>query len=174
MLNGLARPRLLPRWPWYGTAIVVATGIATIAVLVVVVEHKQSQFPQAGDCPRAATVNRFLGTHVTAPSAVSEADLLGCFYRQGHDEQAVSVSFALAVRRHDPCHTRPPVHVSGDVGCDATGVPGTARTGASLVVDAHGVQYQFSSDQRGVPLARLEVLAKTALASPPPHLQNAT
>jgi hypothetical protein len=172
LLNGLARPRLMPQWPWYGTAVVTVSGIALIAVLVAVVEHKESHFAGADDCPRAAVVNRALATHVGAPTAVSATDLLGCFYAQGSDQQTVSVSFLVRVHVADPCQKRPPIHVSGVPGCDVSGTKGTSRTGESLLVEANKLQYQFSSNLRQVSLIQLESLAGQALDAPPPLLQN--
>jgi len=140
--------------------------------LLVVVSHRDSQLPTAKDCPPSSLVNRSLGTHVSAPTAVSESDLLGCFYQQGSDDQAVFVSFAARTPSDEPCHGRRAVEVSGDGACDATGSPGTSRSGASLVVEAGELQDQFSSDLRQIPLARLEQLAVRVLAAPPPPVHG--
>ncbi len=43
------------------------SGIATIAALLIVVEHKESQFAGAADCPSVTTVNRALLTNVSSP-----------------------------------------------------------------------------------------------------------
>ena len=150
----------------------VVSGIATIGLLLIVVEHKESQFAGAADCPSVQTINRSLGTDVTRPSAVSEEDLLGCFYPQGSDDQAVSVSFAVPTRADDPCRGRPSLRVAGDVACNETGTAGTSRTGASLLIDAHHLQYQFTTNLRHVTLARLTTLAVRVLSDRPPPVQS--
>src|ERR1700722_8335641 len=105
--NELPHPRVIPHWPWQRTVIVLVFTIASIGLLLIAVEHKESQFAGTADCPSVATINGVLLTTVTGPSAVSEEDLLGCFYPQGSDDQAVSVSFAVPTRSSDPCQKRP-------------------------------------------------------------------
>ncbi len=172
MPNELPRPRVTPRWPWHRTVLVAISGIATIGLLVIVVEHKEAQFAGVGDCPAVTTINRALLTHVTAPSAVSEQDLLGCFYRQGSDDQAVSVSFAVPTLSDHPCKGRPSVHVSADVGCIETGTPGTSKTGQSLLIEANRLQYQFTTNLRQVSLAQLKALAARTVSVPPPPVES--
>lgn len=169
MLDLQWRRRYTQRWPWYGTALVVVSGLLTIGLLVVVVKHREAQLPTSADCPPALTINGALGTRVDAATAVSESDLLGCFYALGSDSQAVSVSFAIpGVRDRDPCRHRRVITVSGHTACDVTGSRGTSRTGRSLLVEAD-LQYQFSSDLRAVTLPQLEDLAsKTLVMAPPP------
>jgi hypothetical protein len=170
--NELPHPRVIPYWPWRRTVLMAVSGIATIGLLLIVVEHKESQFAGAGDCPLATTVNHALLTNVTRPSAVSEEDLLGCFYAQGSDDQAVSVSFAVPSGSNDPCRGRPSVQVAGDVACNETGTAGTNRTGTSLLIDARHLQYQFTSNLRQVTLDRLKILGVTVLSAPPPPVQR--
>jgi len=172
VLDGDQRRRHAQRWPWRATAIVVCSGMATMGVLVVVVKHRQAQLPRSGDCPSATAVNGAIGTRVAPASAVSENDLLGCFYAQGTDSQAVSVSFAIpAPLAFDPCRKRRLIMVSGDRACDVTGSRGTSRTGRSLLVEAD-LQYQFSSDLGQVTLEQLERLAVETLAMPAPPVEN--
>jgi hypothetical protein len=166
------RQRSQPR-PWYVTVIGVFSALATIGLLVVVVEHREAQLPRSSDCPPAATVNRELGTAVASASAVSENDLLGCFYAQGSDGQAVSVTFAIpGVGDRDPCRGRRQLRVSGHQGCDVSGTRGTSRTGRSLLVEVHLLQYQFSSDRKAVTLSQLEDLASRTLALAPPPVES--
>ncbi len=148
--------------------------VATIGVLVIVVAHKDAQLPKVADCPAASIVNTTLGTNVAAPTAVSESDLLGCFYPEGSDGQAVSVSFDIATGSVDPCRTRRRLVVSGHEACDVTGTPGTRRSGASLVVEAGRLQDQFTTDRTTVRLDRLEALAAKVLSAVPPRLHGGT
>jgi hypothetical protein len=151
----------------------VGSGIVTVGLLLVVVDHRDAQFAGAGDCPAVTTVNQVLLTHVSRPSAVSEEDLLGCFYPQGSDAQAVSVSFAVPNHSSDPCKGRPPIRVAGAVACIETGTAGTSRTGASLMIEAHNLQYQFTSNLRQVSLDRLKILGMRALTDRPPPVESA-
>ncbi len=164
------RPGNPRSWSTFGVAAVAA--LVTIGVLLVVVSHHDAQLPTAEDCPTPSLVDKALGTHVSAPTDVSESDLLGCFYPQGSDHQAVSVSFAVLTPSDRPCRTRRAVVVSGHKGCDASGTAGTSRTGSSLVVATGELQDQFSSDLRRVSLARLEGLAAKVLAAPPPPVHG--
>jgi hypothetical protein len=163
-----SQPRPARSWTRFGASAV--SGVALIAVLVIIVSHRDAQFPTVTSCPSASVVNEALGTHVAQPTAASEADLLGCFYRQGADTQAVSVSFAAGARV-GRCRKRPPIDVTGHEGCDVSGTRGTSAGGASLLVETKSVQYQFSSSLRDVPLAGLERLAMKVLAETPPHLE---
>jgi hypothetical protein len=172
VLDREPRLRRSRQWPWYSTALVLFSGLATIGLLIVVVEHRDSHLPKSRNCPTVATVNRALGTRVAAPSVVSESDLLGCFYPQGADPQAVSVSFAIPdVLDGDPCKHRPMILISRHEACNASGSRGTSRTGRSLLVEER-LQYQFSSDLFQVSLAQLERLAAVVLAMAPPPVQN--
>jgi hypothetical protein len=163
-----SRQRQPRSWSRFGAAAV--SGVALIGVLLIIASHRNAQFPTVKSCPSAAVVNEVLGTHVARPTAASEADLLGCFYQQGSDTQAVSVSFASRAGT-DPCRKRPPIDVSGHEGCDVSGSRGTSAGGASLLVETKSLQIQFSSSRRDVPLAGLERLATKALAESPPHLE---
>jgi hypothetical protein len=157
---------------WYAWGIRAVAAMATIALLIVVVSHKDSQFPKAKNCPSAPEVNAALGTHVASPTAVSESDLLGCFYPEGEDGQAVSVSFATPTLLDDPCSKRPRLEVSGAEACNVTGTPGTKKSGASLVVETAKIQDQFTTDLPRITLDRLEGLAVKVLAAPPPPLHD--
>jgi hypothetical protein len=170
--NELPRPRVIPHWPWRRTVLMLVSGVATIGLLLIAVEHKDSQFAGTADCPAVTTINRALLTNVTRPSAVSEEDLLGCFYPQGSDDQAVSVSFAVPARSHDPCQRRPALRVAGEVACNETGTAGTSRTGTSLLIEAHHLQYQFTTNLRQVTLARMKILGVRILADRPPPVQS--
>jgi hypothetical protein len=150
----------------------VVSGIATIGLLLLVVEHKESQFADAANCPSVTTINRALLTKVARPSAVSEQDLLGCFYPQGSDDQAVSVSFAVPARSHDPCAGRPSLQVGGDVACNETGTAGTSKAGTSLLIEARHLQYQFTTNLHQVTLDRLKVLGARVLSGRPPPVQS--
>ncbi len=165
-----SRPRRNRSWYTFGASVVAA--VATIGVLLVVVSHRDSGLPKAGDCPSSSLVNRVLGTKVAAPTAVSESDLLGCFYQEGADEEAVSVSFAVATSSDRPCRRRPAIEVSDDRACDVTGTPGTSRSGASLVVEAGELQDQFTSALPQTRLTRLEALAEKVLAEPAPPVHG--
>jgi hypothetical protein len=155
-----------------GFLTVIVAAVTTIGLLLVLVVHKDSQLPTAKDCPPAAVVDSALGTRVMSPSAVSEGDLLGCFYQQGADAQAVAVSFAVPSSADHPCRRRPRLQVSGDEACDVTGTPGTNASGASLIVEAGTLQDQFSTDAPNVPFSRLERLAGKVLAVPPPPVDT--
>jgi hypothetical protein len=174
MVEQLARRTRRHRWPWSGFGLIVLSSVVTIGLLVIVVLHRDAQLPKATSCPGAPLVNGTLETHVAAPSAVSESDLLGCFYREGSDGRAVSVSFGARRRSDDPCRTRRRFTVSGDGACDVTGSPGTETSGASLVVEARGLQDQFSTDLGSVSLDRLEKLAARVLAENPPPVHDST
>jgi hypothetical protein len=154
-------------WSRFGAAAV--SGVALIVVLVVIVSHRDDQFPTVKSCPSASVVNESLGTHVARPTTASQADLLGCFYPQGSNPQAVSVSFAAA-GGVDPCRKRPRIEVTGHEGCDVSGTRGTSAGGASLLVETRSAQEQFSSSLGGVRLVGLERLAMEVLAEAPPHL----
>ncbi len=173
MFSWLPRRTRQQRWSWSHFGVVVIASVATIGLLVVVVVHKDAGLPKATDCPADSVVNRVLGTDVTAPSAVSQSDLLGCFYPMGSDGQAVSVSFAV-VTSADPCRTRHRLLVSGHEACAVTGTAGTARSGASLVVDVGTLQDQFSTDRTSIPLDRLEALAAKIVDGAPPVLHGGT
>jgi hypothetical protein len=165
-----SRQRQARSWSRFGAT--AFSGVALIVLLVIIVSHRDAQFPTAKNCPSASVVNEVLGTHVARPTAASEADLLGCFYPQGSDTQAVSVSFAAAAEvGADPCRKRPRIDVSGRSGCDVSGTRGTTAGGASLLVETRSAQDQFSSALRDVPLAGLERLAVKVLAETPPHLE---
>jgi len=173
LLDGERRRQRSLKRPWYVTALGVLSAMATIVVLVLVVEHREAQLPQSHDCPPTAIVNRALGTRVGPASAVSENDLLGCFYAQGSDGQAVSVSFAIAGERdRDPCRDRPQMTVSGHRACDVSGTRGTSRSGRSLLVEVNLLQYQFSSDLRAVTVSQLENLASRTLDLAPPPVEE--
>ena len=173
MLDGERRRQRSLNRPWYVNALGVALAMATIGVLVLVVEHREAQLPQSRDCPPMAMLNRALGTRVGPASAVSENDLLGCFYAQGSDTQAVTVSFAIAGGRdRDPCRDRARITVSGHRACDVSGTRGTSRSGRSLLVEVHLLQYQFSSDLRAVTESRLETLASRTLTLAPPPVKG--
>ena len=163
-----SRQRPTRSWSRFGAAVV--SGVALIGLLVVIVSHRDDQFPTVKSCPSASVLNGVLGTHVARPTAASEADLLGCFYQQGSDTQAVSVSFASRAGA-DPCRKRPRIDVSGQEGCDVSGTRGTSAGGVSLLVETRSDQDQFSSSLRAVPLAGLERLAVKVLAETPPHLE---
>lgn len=162
------RPRPGRSWSRFGASAV--SGVALIAVLVIIVGHRDAHFPTVKSCPSASVVNEALGTRVVRPTAASEADLLGCFYDQGSDIQAVSISFA-ATAGVDPCRKRPRIDVAGHQGCDVSGTRGTSAAGASLLVETKSVQDQFSSSLRDVPLTALERLAQKVLAENPPQLE---
>jgi len=162
------------RWSWSRFATGAVAGTIAIGVLIVIVAHKDSQFPQASNCPTSSRVNAALGTYVAAPTSASDDDLLGCFYQQGPDTQAVSVSFAVRTLSLDPCRHRPPVVVSRYEACNVNGTSGTSKTGLSLVVETAKLQYQFSTDLRQVTLSHLEDLAVTVLAEPPPPVQRSS
>jgi len=171
MLNNPALERHRQRWSRSGFAIIVVSAVVTIGILLVIVSHVDSHFPKVTSCPSARVVNAALGTHVTEPSAVSESDLLGCFYRQGSDAQAVSVSYATAASsKPGPCRRRPRIDVSGHDACDVTGTAGTSPSGASLVVEAGSVQEQFTTELHRVSLVGLEALAVKVLSRRPPPL----
>jgi hypothetical protein len=155
-----------------GFLTVIVAAVTTIGLLVVLVVHKDSQWPTVKDCPPATLVNAALGTRVMSPSAVSESDLLGCFYHQGAHAQAVAVSFAVPSSADHPCHRRPRLEVSGDGACDVTGTLGTSASGASLIVEAGTLQDQFSTGLPDIPVSRLERLAGKVLAGPPPPLDT--
>jgi hypothetical protein len=157
---------------WSRFGIVVLVTVIVIALLIAALSHKQSQFPQAKDCPSPTTVNGSLGTDVVAPSAVSESDLLGCFYSEGSESQAVSVSFALYTPVDNPCRKGHSFDVSGDEACSVSAPSGSPPGGRSLVVETTKMQDQFSTAVRGVDLNRLETLAVAVLASPPPPLRK--
>ena len=156
---------------WYTFGAAVISGILAVGVLLVAVAHRDAHLPSAGNCPTASRVDTALGTHVGAPTAVSEADLLGCFYQEGPDQQAVSVSFATA-SAVDPCRKRPRIVVSGHEACTVSGARGANKNGVSFLVETRHTQDQFSSDSHAVSLARLEGLAVKVLAAPPPHLDK--
>jgi hypothetical protein len=159
------------RRPWYQTTIAVLSAVATVALLTVVVEHRLAGLPKTSDCPAVAIVNRALGTRVATASSVSENDLLGCFYAQGSDAQAVTVSFAVpGALARDPCRHRRPITVSRHKACDVTGSRGTGGAGRSLLVEA-SLQDQFSSHLRPVGMAQLEALASRVLAMAPPPVR---
>jgi hypothetical protein len=170
--NELPHPRVIRHWPWQRTVLGVVAGIITIAVMLIVVEHKESQFAGAADCPSVTTINAALRTNVTRPSAVSEQDLLGCFYPQGSDDQAVSVSFAVPTRSSHPCTGRPALRLAGDVACNETGTAGTSRAGTSVLVEAHHLQFQFTTTLRQVTLGRLEILGARVLSDRPPPVRS--
>lgn len=172
MFNGESGRRRSGRRPWYSSPVVVFSALATIGLLVLAVEHREADLPKSGDCPAAATVNRTLVTRVARPSAVSEKDLLGCFYAQGSDSQAVSVSFAADSGDAHPCRHRRPIVISGVSGCDVTGSRGTSVTGSSLLLVDRGLQDQFSTDLRAVTLAQLEDLASQVVTMRPPPVEN--
>jgi hypothetical protein len=173
MFNSPAIDRRRQRWSWPGFAIIVVSAVLTIGVLLVIVSHVDAHFPKVTSCPSAGIVNGVLGTHVTDPTAVSESDVLGCFYRQGSDAQAVSVSYATATpSKAGPCRRRPRIDVSGHDACNVTGTAGTSTSGASLVVEAGGVQEQFTTDLRRISLVGLEALAVKVLARRPPLLTS--
>jgi hypothetical protein len=169
-LPGRQRPRSRS-WTTFGLTILVT--VIAIALLVVALTHKQSQLPQAKDCPSSTTVNRSLDTDVVAPSAVSESDLLGCFYPEGSQSQAVSVSFALYTPFDNPCRKGHSFDVSGDEACSVSAPSGVPPGGPSLVVETTRIQDQFSTALRGVGLNRLEALAVAVLSTPPPPLPQA-
>jgi hypothetical protein len=157
-------------WTRFATGAVAA--VVTIGILVLVVSHKDSQFPKAQSCPSASRINTALGTRVAAPTAASDDALIGCFYRQGADGQAVSVSFSVRALFHDPCRTRVHIEVAGSEACRVTGISGTGTSGPSLVVEKGKLQYQFSSDLGRISVSRLEGLAVTVLSLPPPPVQT--
>src|ERR1700722_1560042 len=169
MLNWWPGRETRPARSWSRFAAAAVSGVALIVVLVVIVSHRDEQFPTVKSCPSASVVNGSLGTHVSRPTAASEADLLGCFYPQGTTPQAVSVTFA-ADGGVDPCRKRPRIEVTGHEGCDVSGTRGTPAGGASLLVETRRAQEQFSSSLREVPLAGLERLAMKVVAEAPPHL----
>ncbi len=103
---------------------------------------------------------------------MSEEDLLGCFYPQGSDDQAVSVSFAVPVPADHPCRKRPVLPVAGAVACNETGTAGTSKTGTSLLIEAHHLQYQFTTNLRQVTLDRMEILAVRVLSDRPPPVHR--
>jgi hypothetical protein len=158
------------RWTWSTFGLSVASLVLAIGVLLLVVGRQDGRRPKATECPSAAVVTRALGTRVGAPSAVSEDDLLGCFYQQGTNQQAVSVSFATpTLLAAGPCQRRPTILVSGARACD---LAGTAGTSASLAVDAGHDEDQFSTDLPQVSFGRLEALAVKVLAARPPDLRS--
>ncbi|HXQ61562.1 MAG TPA: hypothetical protein VN796_04460 [Acidimicrobiales bacterium] len=169
----MARRGRRPRRSWSGFGLIVGAAVATIALLVVVIWHRDAQLPKAGDCPGARVVNAALGTDVSSPTAVGESDLLGCFYPEGTDQQAVSVSFATRRPGDDPCRRRRRLVVSGDEACDVTGTPGTRRSGGSVVVETGDLQDQFSTDLDTVPFDRLEDLAARIVDEVPPPVRGA-
>ncbi len=154
---------------WYTFGAAVISGALGIGVLLVAVGHRDAHLPSAGNCPTAARVNTALGSHVESPTAVSEVDLLGCFYQQGSDQQAVTVSFA-AVSGVDPCRKHPRIVVSGHEACTVSGSRGAHKNAVSLLVETRKLQDQFSSDSHSISLTRLEGLAGMVLAAPPPRL----
>ena len=122
---------------------------------------RDAEFPTVKNCPSASVVNEVLGTHVARPTAASEADLLGCFYQQGSETQAVSVSFAAAGRGR--CRS-----VAGN----GPGLTSPAARGATSAVDPGNKRRRglaagrdeerprpVHSALRDVPLAGLERLA---------------
>ena len=171
MLNWRPGSRRRQARSWSRFAAGVVAGVALIGLLIIIISQRDAQFPTVRSCPTASVVNGALGTHVARPTAASESDLLGCFYQQGSDTQAVSVSFASRSGA-DPCRKHPRIDVSGHEGCDVTGTRGTSATGASLLVETRSLQDQLSSDLRHVSLARLERLAMTVLGEAPPHLEG--
>jgi hypothetical protein len=171
MFNWLSGSRRRQPRSWYTFGGAVLSGALAVGVLLVAVAHRDAQLPTARNCPTASRVDAALGTHVGSPTAVSEADLLGCFYQQGPDQQAVSVSFATA-SAVDPCRKRPRIVVSGHEACTVTGFRGMNMNSMSLVVETRDIQDQFSSDLGTMSLRRLEGLAVRVLAEPPPHLER--
>jgi hypothetical protein len=157
---------------WYTFGAAVVSGLLAIGVLLVAVGHRDAHLPSAENCPTAARVNTALGTRVRSPTAVSEADLLGCFYQQGSDQQAVSVSFA-SLSAVDPCRRRPRIVVSGHEACRVNASRGMNKNGISLLVETKELQDQFTSNSPSLSLTRLEGLAVTVLATPPPRLEKA-
>jgi hypothetical protein len=158
------------RGPRPNMAVNIAAAVIAIVVLVVVVSHKQSQFPTAKNCPAASMVDDALGVHVATPMAASDDELLGCFYGQGTDTQVVSVSFAIAPGYSDPCRHRSRLSVSGHEACNVTGTSGTRRSDLSLMVETATLQDQFSAARTRVSLSGLERLAVKVLAGPAPPL----
>jgi hypothetical protein len=142
-----------------------------IGLLLVLLAHKDSEFPQARSCPTVTRVNNILKTHVSSPSATSESDLLGCFYPESSNSQAVSVSFALPTTLDDPCAKNLRFELAGHEACNVTGTAAAGSSGLSLVVESDKVQAQFSTDLPAVSLDRLEALAVKVLAGrlPPLH-----
>lgn len=159
---------------WYTFGAAMLSGALAVGVLLVAVSHRDAHNPTARDCPTASRVNLALGTHVGSPTSVSESDLLGCFYQQGSDGQAVSVSFATAPAV-DPCRKRLRIEISGHEACTLTG-KGVGRASSdneSLLVETRDLQEQFSSDLRGVSLTQMEKLAVRVMAAAPPPLGTA-
>lgn len=157
---------------WYTLGAAVISGALGIGVLLVAVSHRDAGFPTTRDCPSASRVNEALGTHVRSPTSVGQSDLLGCFYQQGSDPQAVSVSFATT-SIVGPCRKHVPVKVSGHEGCTVAGSRPAGPATLSLLVESPGGQDEFSVDLHGVSLVRLKGLATAVLAAPPPHLRPA-
>jgi hypothetical protein len=173
MVNERPRSGGRPRATRYGFAATVAGAVVLVAVLVVAVSHKQAQFPTGRYCPSSGVVNKSLGTDVSPSTAVAESDLLGCFYREGSDTQAVAVTFAAsAPGQKDPCRRRERFRLAGKEACNVTGARGTSRSGGSLLVEEMGLEEQFSTDQRSIAYGRLEALAVTVLRAPPPPVHD--
>jgi hypothetical protein len=140
--------------------------------LLVLVSHRDAQFPKAKNCPTASVVNAALATHVAPATSVSQSDLLGCSYRQGADPQAVSVSFVLR-GIGDPCRSRPRIDIAGHEGCNVTGTRETSAAGVSLLVETGSDEEQLSSDLPEVTPIAMERLAMKVLAETPPPLEVA-
>jgi len=173
MLNWLSGGRRGQLRSWYTFGAAVISGALAIGVLLVAVSHRDAGFPTARNCPSTSRVNMALGTHVRSPTSVSESDLLGCFYQQGSDQQAVSVSFATPSVL-DPCRKHLRMEVSGHEACTLTGTRAASKGAISLLVETRNRQDQFSSDLLGVSLVRMEGLAARILAAAPPSLSRAT
>ena len=172
MFNWLSGGRRDQRRSWSTFGAAVISGALAIGVLLVAVSHRDARFPTARNCPTASLVNKALGTHVRAPTSVSESDLLGCFYRQGPVQQAVSVSFAT-VSAVDPCRKLPRIEVSGHEACTLTGTRAADHDAISLLVETSTRQDQFSSDLRGFSLTYMRALATKILDTAPPTLTTA-
>jgi hypothetical protein len=157
---------------WYTFGAAVLSGALAVGILLVAVSHRDGSFPTTRDCPSASRINTALGTRVRSPSSVSESDLLGCFYPQGSDQQAVSVSFATAPVI-DPCRKHVRITVSGHEACTLTASRAANRAAISLLVESGNRQDQFSSDLQAVSLTRMEGLAERVLATTPPRLGHA-
>jgi hypothetical protein len=160
------------RWTWSRFATGSVAGAIAIAVLIVAVSHKDSLVASAADCPTAAHVNAALGSHVVPPTAASDEDLLGCFYREGANDQAVSISVAVTAFFGNPCVHRPAIEVAGHGGCNLSGSAGAAGARLSLVVISNRLQYQFSTRLPPITLSGLEDLAAEVLAGPPPPFHD--
>jgi hypothetical protein len=172
MFGAALRGRRDRRWTWSRFAAGSVAGAIAIAVLIVAVSHKDSLVASSADCPTAPHVNAALGSHVVPPTAASDQDLLGCFYRQGGDDQAVSVSVAVTAVLGNPCAHRLAIKVAGHRGCTITGSSGAAGARLSLVVITERLQYQFSTRLPQITLSGLEDLAAKVLAAPPPPFHD--